>query len=120
MILADSSVWIDHIRRPDPILSARLLDGEIVGHAFVSGEISLGSIADRSVVVAELGRLVQLPIATPTEVALLIENEELWGTGVGYVDAHLLASCRLAPGSSLWTRDKRLRTEAERIGVAAP
>ena len=118
MILADSSVWIDHIRSPSPDLSAKLVEGQIVGHPFVTGEIALGSIANRSAVIVELNRLQQLPVASADEVSILIESEKLWGSGVGYVDVHLLASCRLAPGSQLWTRDTRLRAQAQNLGVA--
>lgn len=119
MILADSSVWIDHIRRPDAELSAHLENRAIVCHPFVIGEIALGSIASRAAVIRELRRLQQLPVATIAEVAGLIEAEGLWGKGIGYVDAHLIASVRLAPGSVLMTRDLRLRAQAERMGLAA-
>jgi predicted nucleic acid-binding protein len=118
MILADSSVWIDHIRSANHDLSALLANGEIIGHPFVTGEVALGSIANRSAIIVELNRLQQLPIATTPEVAALIESEMLWGRGIGYVDVHLLASCRLAPGTELWTRDVRLRAQAHRLRVA--
>ena len=119
MILADSSVWIDHIRRPDAELSDLLERRIVVCHPFVIGEIALGSIASRTAVIHELGRLQQLPVATVMEVAGLIEAERLWGQGIGYVDAHLIASARLEPGTRLLTRDARLRAQAERLGVAA-
>jgi predicted nucleic acid-binding protein len=119
MILADSAIWIDHLRSPVAKLATLLLDEEIVAHPFVTGEIALGSIANRHVVIRELDRLRQLSVATPAEVSGLIEDEQLWGRGIGYVDAHLLASVRLMPGTRLWTRDARLRAQAERLGVAA-
>lgn len=97
MILADSAVWIP----------------------FVTGEISLGSIATRDRVIAKLGALPRLAVASPARVATLIENAHLWGLGIGYVDTHLLASALLTPGISFWTRDKRLRAVAARMGIDA-
>ena len=118
MILADSSVWIDHLGRGDPIL-ASLLDAEqVVMHAYVLGEIALGSLRDRQRVFRELHKLPATPLVRPDELLLLIDRRPLHGTGIGYVDAHLLASTLLAPGTRLWTRDKRLRAAAERLGVA--
>jgi predicted nucleic acid-binding protein len=118
LILADSSVWIDHLRRPNPQLISLLEKERMVGHPFVTGEVSLGSIATRNRVIAKLGELPQLQLAPPVRVAALIATHSLWGRGIGYVDAHLLAAVRLTPGASLWSRDRRLRLQAERLGVA--
>lgn len=118
MILADSSIWIDHLRRADSRLGALLQTESIVGHAFVTGEIALGTIATRDRVVAALEELPQLRVAAPSQVSILIENHRLWGCGIGYIDAHLLASVSIAPGTKLWTRDKRLQAQAERLGVS--
>jgi predicted nucleic acid-binding protein len=118
MILADSSIWIDHLRRANDKLLRLLADGAIVGHPFVTGEIALGSIANRATVVRMLTRLQQLPVATTLEAATFIESSELWGRGIGYVDVHLLASVRLSTDAQLWTRDTRLHAQAERLGIA--
>lgn len=119
MILADSAVWIDHLRRPNGDFAA-LLDAEmIVGHPFVTGEIALGSLSERAKVIKRLNQLEQLPVALTDEVAALIEAEALFARGIGYVDAHLLASARLVPGTFLWTRDKRLHAVAEGLSIAA-
>lgn len=117
-VLADSSVWIDHIRRPDVALSRALSEGLVVVHPFVLGEIALGSIKDRGEAVSALRALPEARVARPGEVLALIERHRLFGTGVGYVDAHLLASALLTPGTTLWTRDRRLRGAAERLRVA--
>lgn len=118
MILADSAVWIDHLRSADERFAAALESESIVGHPFVTGEIALGSLRERSAVIWRLRRLEQLPVARPDSVLALIESEALFGAGIGYIDAHLLASVRLVPGTWLWTRDKRLGSQAERLGVA--
>lgn len=98
---------------------AALLDaGEIVIHPHVIGEIALGSLRNRSEILEKLRALARLMMAEEEEVAHLIEQRRLFGAGIGYVDAHLLSACLLAPGTRLWTRDKKLRTAAERLGVA--
>ena len=83
------------------------------------GEISLGNLKPRATTLAELNALPRVPVATPADVIDVIEDHRLYGTGIGYVDAHLLASTLLAPGTRLWTRDKRLDAAAERLGIAA-
>ena len=120
MILADTSIWIDHLRAPDPKLSHLLRARRIVTHAFVIGEIALGSLRNRAAVIAALNDLRQMRVAMPDEVMALIENVRLFGRGIGYVDAHLLASVRLTPGARLWTRDKRLLEAAVLADVVAP
>jgi predicted nucleic acid-binding protein len=118
LILPDSSIWIDHLRKATPQLIALLEDGEIFGHPFVTGEVSLGSLAQRERIIAELSALPQLAVQRHERVALLIESTPLWGEGVGYIDAHLLASIKMVPGAQLWTGDKRLHTQAARLGIA--
>ena len=88
-------------------------------HPFILGEISLGHLAKRDETLVTLGELPGAPVADEAEVARLIKMEELFGRGIGYVDAHLLASMRLANGAALWTRDRRLKAVSERLGVAA-
>lgn len=118
MIIADTSIWIDHLRRSEAWLGALLSGGQVLMHPFVIGEIALGAIARRSAVIEILENLPQASIATHGEVMALVEQERLHGLGVGYVDVHLLASARLA-GAGLWTRDQRLLSAAERLGLAA-
>ncbi len=120
MILPDSAVWIDHLRRPEQRLDELLANDEVLGHAFVTGEVSLGSIAQRARVLHRLNTLPQIAIAGQSEVTQLIETHELWSKGVGYVDVALLTSVVLRPGTRLWTRDKDLRRVAERLDLAAP
>ena len=120
MILADTSIWVDHLRAGDAEL-ARLLDrGGIAAHPLVVAELALGSLRNRREVLALLDGLPRAPEATPAEVRVLIEAQPLHSRGIGYVDAALLASCRLAPGLRLWTRDRRLAALAAEAGLAAP
>jgi predicted nucleic acid-binding protein len=119
VILADTSVWIDHLRTGESILAGLLERGAVLTHAWVVGELALGHLRNRSEVLGLLGGLPQAVTATPTEVLMLIEHEKLSGIGIGYVDAQLLAATKLTPGAALWTNDRRLHGAAERLGCAA-
>lgn len=119
MILADTSVWADHLRLAEPKLAELLRDGEILMHPFVLGEIALGHMRKRAAILGELNLLPSMHISEPEEVLLLIERYKLAGAGVGYIDAHLLASTLTTPQCLLWTRDKRLRGIAAANGVSA-
>ena len=119
MILVDTSVWIDHIDRSEPILVNLLLHDRVRIHPYVIGEISLGSLRDRSTVLRALNDLPRVPIATPDEVFYLIEQQQLVSRGIGYVDVSLLASARLEPGVTIWTRDKRLKIIADELALSA-
>jgi predicted nucleic acid-binding protein len=117
MILADTSVWIEHFRRGQQTLMALLEDADIVVHPFVVGELALGQLPRRAL--KELDRLPQVTIADTGEVLGFIDRHRLAGTGLGYVDAHLLASSRLTSDTLLWTFDKRLHAVADRLSLAA-
>lgn len=119
MILADSSVWIDHLRAADESLTELLNEGKVLMHAFVIGELALGTFQRRDAFLRDLRKLPGAPVATDEEVLHLIERHRLFGMGIGYVDAHLLASAQLGNDVGLWTRDRRLAEAAGRIGVAA-
>lgn len=119
MILIDTSVWIDHLRSGDTALAVLLQAGRVLAHPFVTGELALGSLRQRDIVLGALHDLPQASVATHGEVLSFISQEELFGLGIGYVDAHLLAAVRLTPGASLWTRDKRLLMAADKLGLAA-
>lgn len=120
MILVDTSVWIDHLRRADHLLVERLGEGEVLGHPLVTAEIVLGSVRDRGAVARALDELPPLRPASVPEVRRLTEAHPLHGRGIGFVDAALLASCLLTPGTRLWTRDRRLDALAGELGIAAP
>lgn len=119
MIVVDANVWIDHLRgRDDAVLDELILSERATMHPHVLGEIALGSFRDRDRVVARLERLPVPNVAREGYVRFMIDEHRLWGTGIGYSDAHLLASARLSPDGFLWTRDKRLHEQAKRLGVA--
>lgn len=119
MILVDTSVWIDHLRAGDAALAALLEANRVLAHPFVIGEIGLGSLRQRDLVLGALRDLPRAVVATDDEVDRMIGDQALHGLGIGYVDAHLLAATRLTPGSALWTRDRRLLAVADRLGLAA-
>lgn len=118
MIIIDTGIWIDHLRAPDAILASLILDLGGLLHPYVLGEIALGSLPRRNAYLRAMRQLPRPAVARHHDVALLIETEKLHGTGIGYVDAHLLASCKLTSGCKLWTRDKRLLAQAERLAVS--
>ena len=119
MILVDTSVWVQHLRSASAILTELLGDGEVFGHPFVIGELALGNLRQRNAFLSDLGDLPQATSASHGEVLQFIEREALYGRGIGYVDAHLLAAVRLTAGSKLWTRDRRLQAVAAQLGLAA-
>jgi predicted nucleic acid-binding protein len=119
MILVDTSIWIDHINASDPMLITLLAEGRVLAHPYVIGEISLGNLRDRAVVLGALLDLPRSPVATPEETFYLIEREGLFNRGIGYVDTSLLASARLQPGTTIWTRDKRLKKVADELNLGA-
>lgn len=119
MILVDTSVWIDHLRQRDSSLADLLNTGQVLAHPFVIGELSLGNMQQRDVILDTLNNMPRTKIATDEEVQTFINQVKLYGRGVGYIDAHLLASVRLTPGTLLWTRDKRLSSTAKQLGLLA-
>lgn len=117
MILVDTSVWADHFRSPIAEMEGLLASVMLVQHPFVTAEIALGSLSHPARTIAMLESLAQAQTASQVELMDLIRMERLGGAGIGFVDVHLLAACRLS-GSALWTRDKRLRAQAQRLGLA--
>ena len=118
MIVVDSSIWIDHIRAADPILSHELASKRVLGHPLIAAEIALGTIRSRDAVLAGLDELPVAAAATTGDVRSLIEREGLHGSGLGFVDVAIMVSCRLTPDCRLWTRDRRLARVARRLGIA--
>jgi len=118
LILVDTSVWVDHLRRGDPGLVALLERAAVVMHPFVMGEIACGSLKDRQSLLELLHDLPGAVIATDDEAMQFIERHRLFGKGIGYIDVHLLASVALTGGAQLWTRDQRLRQVAASMGFA--
>lgn len=119
MILADTSVWIDHLNQGDETMSELLRARQVLAHPFVLGEVTLGSVRNRKAALAILHDLPRATYAEDRGVLQLIEDRALTGTGIGYMDAHLLASVLLTSGSRLWTRDRALRRVARQLSLDA-
>lgn len=119
MLLVDTSIWIDHFRKENARLSASLGRRNVLIHEFVFGELALGCTPRFTEIAQDLMDLPNATVAAPHEVLRLIAQEALAGSGIGYVDVHLVASTLLTPNARLWTRDKKLRSVAERLSIAA-
>jgi len=119
MILVDTSVWVDHLRHGDRGLADLLEQAQVLGHPAVLGEIALGSLAHRAQVLQLLARLPQAIVASDDEVLALVQQRRIFGRGIGYVDAELLASTLITPDARLWTRDARLAEVAAALGCDA-
>jgi predicted nucleic acid-binding protein len=117
MKVVDTSVWIDHFRRGDSALVAALEEAIVCTHPYVMGELACGNLKSRSEVLSLLQGLPQVNVATNEEVLQFIEQRQLMGCGIGYVDAALLAACALEGRMQLWTRDKRLAIVAADLGL---
>jgi len=118
MYLVDSSIWINHFRRNDPSLEAALKADLVVTHPFVIGELALGSLHNRNNTLSLLKNLRSVVEAENSEVLHLIETRNLHNRGLGFVDAHLLASTIVSTNTSLWTADKRLNDVASEFDIA--
>jgi predicted nucleic acid-binding protein len=118
VIIVDTSIWVDHFRRPIKTLISLIADGGIALHPYVFGELALGGFPTKGDIADEMMELARPPVASSAEALAFITWAELSGTGVGYVDTHLLISARLIGTGKVLTKDKRLHAEAERLGVA--
>ena len=116
MILVDTSVWVEHLRRGSHKLEALLLESEVMCHDFVIGELACGSLKNRSEILGLLKSLPKGILADNQEVQNLVDARRLYGRGLGWVDVHLIASALLS-GVKLWTLDKRLSQMAGELDV---
>jgi predicted nucleic acid-binding protein len=120
MILFDTTAWVDHFGPAKFTLAPFLLAGRVAMHPFVLGEIALGSLAKRQRVLGELALLPSVRRVPDEDVLILIDAQRLFARGIGWVDAHLLASVLAVPGTWLATFDKRLATIADEFGIGGP
>jgi predicted nucleic acid-binding protein len=119
LILADTSIWIEHFRSRSHEMRGHLNQGNIVIHPHIIAELALGSLRERSKTLALLDLLPQVKAAQLSEVRRMIEARRLYSLGIGLTDAHLIASIFISPPTQLWTRDKRLRKAAEQLRIHA-
>lgn len=117
-ILADTSVWVEHLRTGHATLAALLDENLVLVHPFVIGELACGNLRNRAALLALLGDLPHTTVATQEEALQFIENHRLMGRGIGYVDAHLLASVALRGDAQLWTLDRRLARVGWELGLS--
>ena len=117
MILVDTCLWIDYLRGGNAALVRLLENNAVLAHPWVTGELALGTLNRREEFTSLLRGLPQAIVADSEEVLTLIDQEGLSGAGLAYVDAQLLAATRLTPDTRLWTRDRRLSTVTERLGL---
>jgi len=117
MILVDTSVWVDHLRRGNAALAALLQDARVACHSFVIGELACGVLHNRRELLALLGRLPQVPEVSHDEALGFLHSRRLAGRGLGWIDVHLLATAALAR-LPLWTLDRRLAAAAADLDLS--
>jgi predicted nucleic acid-binding protein len=117
VIIVDTSIWVDHLRGIDSPLDEILGSGAELLHPFVYGELLLNGLPKRGAFAEQLQNLKPAPVAPPADVAAFIQWAQLAGTGVGYVDVHLLVSAKLLSGGMLMTKDKDLAAQAHRLEI---
>jgi predicted nucleic acid-binding protein len=119
MILVDTSIWIEHLRIHLPPLAKALEDGTVATHPWVIGELACGHLQNRQTLLGLLNGLPHVSVATDHEVLRTIENRQLMGRGIGFIDAHLLTSAMLSL-TTIWTADRRLGAVASELGLLRP
>ena len=118
MILVDTSVWVDHLRQGENTLRQLLTQGLVCSHPMVIGELACGNLQNRAKLLSLWQNLPSSVEASHEEVLTFLESQRLMGTGIGFIDMHLLASCLLSGNTRLWTRDKRLAGIARSLDIA--
>jgi len=118
MILVDTSVWIDFLRTSDSSLSRLLQLNQVCMHQMVLGELACGNLRNRAELLSLWRKLPQPTEASYDETLIFVEQHQLMGRGVGYVDIHLLAACVLSDNTLLWTNDRRLQQLAAELNIA--
>lgn len=117
VVVVDTSIWIDHFRSTDLRFKQLVADRLVLQHSFVTGEIAVGNLRDRGQIMRALRGLPQVePVSDDDFHAFLCETN-LSGTGLGFVDVHVLAATAATPGATIWTSDRRMREQAKRLGL---
>ena len=118
IVLADTSVWTDHIRYGDPQMEVLADRERLLMHPYVVAELQMGNLRSRKRFLGSLQKMDMATRASDEEVSTLVETHRLFGTGLSWIDAHLLTSVLLMDDVRLWTRDRRLNAAAQQFGVA--
>ena len=116
MILVDTSVWVDHLRHSEPDLVDLLRDGSVLTHPLIIEELACGSLAKREEFIELMSALPKAAEAEHHEILDLITDQKLFSTGLGSVDVHIIASA-LLEGALVWSKDRTLAREANRLGA---
>jgi predicted nucleic acid-binding protein len=117
MVLVDTSIWVSHFQEGNPHLKDLLLNGHVVCHSFIIGELACGNLQNREEILSLMQALPSAMIPEDEEVLELIDTQQLMGMGLGYVDVHLLASSLLSE-TPIWTEDKKLKEAARKLNVS--
>jgi len=117
-ILVDTSIWIDHLRSSDDLLVTLLNNHRVLMHSMIKGELACGHLRHRLQILTLLKHLPRAAEATNDEAMTFIDNKQLMGRGIGFVDVHLLAATVLTPSARIWTRDNRLSVVAQSLEIA--
>ncbi len=117
MVIVDTSVWVSHLRQGSGHLEKLLMEGEVLCHPFIVGEIACGYLKNRTEILSLLQNLPMAQVAEHDEILDFIEHRKLFGLGIGFVDVHLLASA-LLDGVKLWTEDRNLKRTVSQLRVA--
>lgn len=117
MIVVDTSIWIDHLRSAVPRVTELAIERVLLQHPFVTGEIAVGSLPNRARTIRALRGLPQIEPVSDDDFHAFLVDFTLHGTGLGFVDIHLLAATAMA-GATVWTRDRRMLEQADRLGLA--
>ncbi len=117
MVLIDTSVWIAHFQKSSEKLEELLVNGEVVSHPFIIGELACGNLKNRKEILSLLKALPEGPFVDEDEFLYFIDKNNLSGRGIGFVDIHILASAFIA-GIPLWTYDKKLHKVASDFNIS--
>ena len=116
MVLVDTSIWVSHLRHGNSRLQKLLEAGRVASHPFIIGELACGNISNRTEIISLMQALPMVDAVEHEELLIFIEHNKMMGTGLGFVDVHLLAAAMLA-GIPLWTQDKKLKQACSRLNI---
>lgn len=117
-LLADTSIWIDYLRQGESALAKQVSEGQIVMHEMILGELAVGNLKQRQLLLKRWRSLPTIQTASNSQVLDFLETNQLMGKGVGWIDLPLLTAVSLADETFLRTRDKRLKKIADDLSLS--